>query len=137
MLCAVRCHAPSARARSTRELRCILLRTVFNLLLPLLLLLLLLQARFFEDEIRPHLKHKRKGLLGMAGVWSARRGLQACHAGSCLHFPAAAAAAAVVVPPAMPPLQPCACACRPCRCGGEHEWISILRHHRGEPVQPG
>lgn len=25
------------------------------------------QARLFEDEIRPHLKHKRKGLLGMAG----------------------------------------------------------------------
>ena len=25
------------------------------------------QARFFEDEIRPHIRHKRKGLLGMAG----------------------------------------------------------------------
>ena len=24
------------------------------------------QARFFEDEIRPHLKHKKRGLLGMA-----------------------------------------------------------------------
>lgn len=25
------------------------------------------QARFFEDEIRPHLRHKKKGILGMAG----------------------------------------------------------------------
>ena len=24
------------------------------------------QARFFEDEVRPHLKHKKRGLLGMA-----------------------------------------------------------------------
>lgn len=24
------------------------------------------QARFFEDEIRPHLKHKKKGVVGMA-----------------------------------------------------------------------
>jgi cyclophilin family peptidyl-prolyl cis-trans isomerase len=24
------------------------------------------QARFFEDEIRPHLRHKKKGILGMA-----------------------------------------------------------------------
>lgn len=28
-----------------------------------------MQARYFEDEIRPHLKHKRKGLLGMAGAY--------------------------------------------------------------------
>lgn len=27
-----------------------------------------MQGRYFEDEIRPHLKHKRKGLLGMAGA---------------------------------------------------------------------
>ena len=26
------------------------------------------QARFFEDEIRPHLKHKRKGIVGMASA---------------------------------------------------------------------
>lgn len=26
------------------------------------------QGRFFEDEIRPHLKHTRRGLLGMAGA---------------------------------------------------------------------
>jgi peptidyl-prolyl cis-trans isomerase-like 4 len=26
------------------------------------------QARFFEDEIRPELRHKRKGILGMAGT---------------------------------------------------------------------
>ena len=25
------------------------------------------QARFFEDEIRPHLRHKKKGIVGMAG----------------------------------------------------------------------
>jgi peptidyl-prolyl cis-trans isomerase-like 4 len=25
------------------------------------------QARLFEDEIRPHLKHRKRGLLGMAG----------------------------------------------------------------------
>ncbi len=25
-----------------------------------------LQGRFFEDEIRPNLKHKKRGLLGMA-----------------------------------------------------------------------
>lgn len=25
------------------------------------------QARLFEDEIRPHLRHKTKGLVGMAG----------------------------------------------------------------------
>lgn len=31
--------------------------------------LLCVQARYFEDEIRPHLKHKRKGLLGMAGAY--------------------------------------------------------------------
>ena len=24
------------------------------------------QARFFEDEIRPHLKHRRRGMVGMA-----------------------------------------------------------------------
>ena len=24
------------------------------------------QARFFEDEIRPHLKHKQRGMVGMA-----------------------------------------------------------------------
>ena len=27
------------------------------------------QARLFEDEIRPHLRHKKRGVLGMAGVW--------------------------------------------------------------------
>ena len=26
------------------------------------------QARFFEDEIRPHLKHKRRGVVGMASA---------------------------------------------------------------------
>lgn len=26
------------------------------------------QARFFEDEIKPHLKHKRKGTVGMASA---------------------------------------------------------------------
>ena len=26
------------------------------------------QARFFEDEIRPHLRHKKKGTLGMAST---------------------------------------------------------------------
>ena len=26
-----------------------------------------MQARFFEDEIKPHLKHKKRGLLCMAG----------------------------------------------------------------------
>ena len=26
------------------------------------------QARFFEDEIRPHLKHKRKGVVAMASA---------------------------------------------------------------------
>ncbi len=26
------------------------------------------QARFFEDEIRPHLRHKKKGVLGMASA---------------------------------------------------------------------
>lgn len=36
------------------------------------------QARFFEDEIRPALKHKKKGMVGMAsecrcgGLWVAR-----------------------------------------------------------------
>ena len=25
------------------------------------------QGRFFEDEIRPHLKHKKKGMVAMAG----------------------------------------------------------------------
>ena len=25
------------------------------------------QARFFEDEVRPHLKHKKKGMVAMAG----------------------------------------------------------------------
>jgi len=30
------------------------------------------QARFFEDEIRPHLCHKRKGVLGMASTPRAR-----------------------------------------------------------------
>lgn len=24
------------------------------------------QARFFEDEVHPHIKHKRKGMVGMA-----------------------------------------------------------------------
>ncbi len=24
------------------------------------------QARFFDDEIRPHMKHRKRGLLGMA-----------------------------------------------------------------------
>ena len=27
------------------------------------------QARFFEDEIQPQLKHKEKGMLGMASTW--------------------------------------------------------------------
>lgn len=26
------------------------------------------QARFFDDEIRPHLKHRKKGTLAMAGA---------------------------------------------------------------------
>jgi peptidyl-prolyl cis-trans isomerase-like 4 len=26
------------------------------------------QARFFEDELRPHLKHKKKGIVGMASA---------------------------------------------------------------------
>lgn len=30
-----------------------------------------LQARFFEDEIHPNLKHMKRGLLGMAGEWDA------------------------------------------------------------------
>lgn len=34
------------------------------------------QARYFEDEIRPHLKHKRKGLLGMAGAGEDMNGSQ-------------------------------------------------------------
>lgn len=32
------------------------------------------QARFFEDEVRPHLKHKKRGLLGMASECRARVG---------------------------------------------------------------
>lgn len=31
------------------------------------------QARFFEDEIHPHLKHKKKGVLGMASEWATVR----------------------------------------------------------------
>jgi hypothetical protein len=27
------------------------------------------QARFFEDEIRPHLRHKKKGMVAMAGMF--------------------------------------------------------------------
>ena len=27
------------------------------------------QARFFDDEICPHLKHTKRGLLGMASEW--------------------------------------------------------------------
>lgn len=27
------------------------------------------QARFFEDEIRPELKHKQRGVVGMASEW--------------------------------------------------------------------
>ncbi len=26
------------------------------------------QAKFFEDELRPHLKHAKRGLLGMASA---------------------------------------------------------------------
>jgi len=40
-----------------------------------------MQARYFEDEIRPHLKHKHKGLLGMAGAELAvdsRQSMQRC-----------------------------------------------------------
>ncbi len=43
--------------------------------------LLRMQARYFEDEIRPHLKHKHKGLLGMAGAELAvdsRQSMQRC-----------------------------------------------------------
>jgi hypothetical protein len=38
-----------------------------------------LQGRFFEDEIKPHLKHKKRGLLGMAG--------EACRRGVCSTWP--------------------------------------------------
>eukprot|EP00887_Chlorella_sp_A99_P006020 scaffold27.g6020.t1 len=34
------------------------------------------QARFFEDEIRPHLKHKKRGLLCMAGAGEAMNASQ-------------------------------------------------------------
>lgn len=27
------------------------------------------QARFFEHEIKPHLRHKKRGMLGMVGTW--------------------------------------------------------------------
>lgn len=34
------------------------------------------QARFFEDELHPHLKHKRKGMVGMAGSGANSNGSQ-------------------------------------------------------------
>ena len=34
------------------------------------------QARFFEDELHPHLKHKKRGVLGMAGTGENSNGSQ-------------------------------------------------------------
>lgn len=41
------------------------------------------QARFFEDEIRPGLKHKRRGLVGMASECGTGRGHAGTRAGPC------------------------------------------------------
>ena len=44
------------------------------------------QARFFEDEIRPSLKHKRRGLVGMASKFNA-----GCECDAFTNHPAQAA----------------------------------------------
>lgn len=65
-----------------------------------------MQGRFFEDEIRPHLKHKKRGLLGMAGAWpacgraQARRGRHVGRRQALHPIP-------TLPPPASPPPRTC------------------------------
>ena len=89
---------------------------------------LYLQGRFFEDEIRPGLKHKKRGLLGMASELGEcfTSSPQACRMLQDTQKHMVSLGANLTVPP--PP---------PCRRWQGPERFPVLHHHRRGAAQPG